>query len=68
MATVNQVGPQIKGWKVYAGKEVKLRENVKVVRWKAISKMFTVRSAADEFCRLAEKQYGNVQVQAEYAR
>ncbi len=59
---------QIKGWKVYRGRTVKLKENVTVVRWKAISKMFTVRSAADEFARLAKLEIKDdqVEVQAEY--
>lgn len=59
---------QIKGWKVYEGETVELRPNVTKIKWKAISKMFVVRSSADQFCALMQKERPGalIEVQDEY--
>lgn len=61
----------IKGWKVYQAQEqTEQQKKIALVKWKAISQIFTVRSAADEFAKLARKQFAtsDIQVRAEYTR
>lgn len=59
---------QIKGWKVYRGEQSERDKKLGQIKWKAISQLFVVRSAAQEFATLAKKQYPLVDVRAEYVR
>jgi len=47
---------QTKGWRVYAGtKKARARTEFDLA-WRAISRLFAVRSAADQFATLAQRQ------------
>lgn len=54
-------GFQIKGWKVYEEQQTP-RGN----KWVAISKLFTVKSAADQFAQLAGIDHKAIEVRTEH--